>query len=123
MYRPIAIEMLDDGRLRGYSDALGLYVCWEGGRLRFFAPRTESYLRTHDEAEARAGTAEARAQEEQAARMAAQARAEEERAGRLAAQARAGTAEARAEEERASRVAAEAHLEGLEAELRRLRGE
>ena len=49
MYRPIAIEMLDDGRLRGYSDALGLYVCWEGGRLRFFDPRTESYLRSHDE--------------------------------------------------------------------------
>ena len=102
MYRPIAIEMLEDGRLRGYSDALGLYVCWEGGRLRFFDPRTEGYLRSHDEAEARA---------------------EEERAGRLAAQARAGTAEAHAEEERASRVAAEAHLEGLEAELRRLRGE
>ena len=46
-----------------------------------------------------------------------------ERAGRLAAQARAAAAEARAEEERASRVAAEVHLEGLEAELRRLRGE
>ena len=123
MYRPIAIEMLEDGRLRGYSDALGLYVCWEGGRLRFFAPRTESYLSTHDEtearaeeervsrmaaqvragtAEARAGTAEARAEEEQAARMATQARAEEERAGR---------------------VAAESRLAELESELRRLRGE
>ena len=144
IYRPIAIETLQEGMLRGYSDALGLYVCWEGGRLRFFDPRTESYLSTHDEtearaeeervsrmaaqtragtAEARAGTAEARAEEEQAARMAAQARAEEEHAGRLAAQARAGTAEAHAEEERASRVAAEAHLEGLESELRRLRGE
>ena len=130
MYRPIAIEMLDDGRLRGYSDALGLYVCWEGGRLRFFDPRTESYLSTHDEtearaeeervsrmaaqtragtAEARAGTAEARAEEEQAARMAAQARAEEERT--------------HAEEERAGRVAAESRLVELETELRRLRGE
>ena len=143
-YEPIAIETLQEGMLRGYSEALGLYVCWEGGRLRFFDPRTESYLSTHDEtearaeeervsrmaaqtragtAEARAGTAETRAEEEQAARMAAQARAEEERAGRLAAQARAAAAEARAEEERAGRVAAEAHLEGLEAELRRLRGE
>ena len=115
VYEPIVIDSMSEGRLRGYSDALGLYVCWEDGRLRFFDPRTESYLRTHDEdvtraeeehagrlaAQARAGTAEARAEEERANRMAAQARAEEERAGR---------------------VAAEAHLEGLEAELRRLRG-
>ena len=116
MYRPIAIEMLDDGRLRGYSDALGLYVCWEGGRLRFFDPRTEGYLRSHDEAEARAGTAESRAEEERVSRLAAQAHAEEERANRLAAQARAGTAEARA-------GTAEARVAELEAELRRLRGE
>ena len=114
-YEPIAIDTLQEGMLRGYSEALGLYVCWEDGRLRFFDPVTESYLRSHEEdvtraeeehagrlaAQARAGTAEARAEEERANRMAAQARAEEERAGR---------------------VAAEAHLEGLEAELRRLRG-
>ena len=102
MYRPIAIEMLEDGRLRGYSDALGLYVCWEGGRLRFFDPRTEDYLRSHDEAEARAEV-------ERTGRLATQARAEEEHSGRLAAQARA--------------AAAEAHAAELEAELRRLRGE
>ena len=101
-YEPIAMETLDDGFLRGYSEALGLYVCWEEGRLRFFDPKTESYLRSHEEAEARAGTAEARA--------------EEERAGRLAAQARAGNAEARAE-------TAEARMAELEEELRRLRGE
>ena len=94
-YEPIAIETLQEGMLRGYSVALGLYVCWEDGRLRFFDPGTESYLRSHDE--------------ERAERMATQARAEEERAGRLAAQARAAAAEARAAE--------------LEAELRRLRGE
>ena len=109
MYRPIAIEMLDDDRLRGYSDALGLYVCWEGGRLRFFDPRTEGYLRSHDEAEARAGTAEARAEEERVNRLAAQAHAEKERT--------------RAEEERSGRVAAESRLVELETELRRLRGE
>ena len=94
-YEPIAIETLQEGMLRGYSDALGLYVCWEDGRLRFFDPGTESYLRSHDE--------------ERAESMATQARAEEERTGRLAAQARAAAAEARAAE--------------LEAELRRLRGE
>ena len=123
VYEPIVIDGIGEGRLRGYSDALGLYVCWEDGRLRFFDPRTESYLRSHDEdatraeeervsrmaaqaragtAEARAGTAEARAEEEQAARMATQARAEEERAGR---------------------VAAESRLAEIELELRRLRSE
>ena len=88
--------------LRGYSDALGLYVCWENGLLRFFDPRTESYLRSHDEAEARAEV-------ERTGRLATQARAEEEHSGRLAAQARA--------------AAAEAHAAELEAELRRLHGE
>ena len=116
VYQPIAIEMLSDDRLRGYSDALGLYVCWEDGMLRFFDPGAESYLRSHDEDMARA-------EEERIARLAAQARAgtaearaEEERTGRLAAQ-------ARAEEERAARLAAESRLAEFEAELRRLRSE
>ena len=95
VYEPIAIEVLGEGRLRGYSEALGLYVCLEEGMLRFFDPGTEIYLDTHEE--------------DRAARLAAQARAEEERTGRLTAQARAAAAEARTEE--------------LEAELRRLRGE
>ena len=62
VYQPIDIEVLDDGRLRGYSEALGLYVCWEDGMLRFFDPVTDSYLRSHEEDEARARTAEARAE-------------------------------------------------------------
>ena len=32
----------------GYSTALGLYVCWEHGRLRWYDAAT-GYLRTHDE--------------------------------------------------------------------------
>ena len=83
VYQPIEIEVLGEGRLRGYSDALGLYVCWEDGMLRFFDPVSESYLDTHEE--------------ERSARLAAQARAREEEAARLAAQTRAGTAENRAE--------------------------
>ena len=116
VYEPIVIDRMGEGRLRGYSDALGLYVCWEEGRLRFFDPGAESYLHSHDEAEARA-------EEERAARMAAQARAG-------TAEARAGTAETRAEEEQAARMAAQARAETaearmaeLEAEIRRLRGE
>ena len=123
VYEPIAIDDLGDGRLRGYSDVLGLYVCWEDGRLRFFDPVTETYLRTHEDAETRA---------------------EEERTGRAAAESRAEGAEARAEQERAERLAAESRAEDaqsraniaenraetaevrvaeLESELRRLRGE
>ncbi len=53
-YRPIEIEWLDERRCLGYSGALGLYVCWEDGMLRFYDPVSQSYLRTHDEeAEAR----------------------------------------------------------------------
>ena len=64
MYEPIAIENLGDGWLCGYSDVLGLYVCWEDGRLRFFDPVTVTYLYSRaDIAENRAETAEARAAE------------------------------------------------------------
>ena len=101
VYQPIDIEALDEGHLRGYSEVLGLYVCWEEGMLRFFDPVTESYLRSHEEAEARVN-------EERASRMAAEARAREESTARGMAESRAETAEARAAE--------------LEAELRRLRG-
>ena len=101
-YQPIVNERLDQDRLRAYSEALGLYMCWESGMLRFFDPGTESYLQSHDEDTARTTSAEARAEEERAARMAAQARGKEERDGRLSAESR--------------------HAE-FEAELRRLRGE
>ena len=108
-YEPIAIDVLDEGRLRGYSEVLGLYVCWEEGMLRFFDPMTESYLRSHEEDSGRAEIAETRV-------GAAEARAQEEAEARGRAEARAGTAEIRAE-------TAEARAAELEAELRRLRGE
>ena len=70
VYEAIEIEGLGEGRFRGYSEALGLYVCWEDGMLRFFDPQTESNLLAHDEertarmvSEARAGSAEARVAE------------------------------------------------------------
>ena len=124
VYEPIAIDDLGDGRLHGYSKALGLYVCWEDGRLRFFDPVTETYLYSHEEeertgrtvAESRAYTAENRAED-------AEARVEQERAERLAAEARAEDAQSRADEERAGRMAAETRAAELEAELRRMRGE
>ncbi len=94
-YEPIVIETLGDGSLRGYSEALGLYVCWEDGELRFYDPVAEDYLPGH----------------------------EEERAGRREAELRAGRERARAERERAGRQEAESRVAELEAELRRLRGE
>ena len=69
-YEPIEVEWLDENRCRGYSAALGLYVCWEGRELRFYDPDTDSYLRTHDEEIERAET-------EAMARRAAEARAAE----------------------------------------------
>ena len=91
VYEAIEIEKLGEDRHRGYSEALGLYVCWENGMLRFFDPVAESYLGTH----------------------------EEERAGRLAEARRAEAAISHAEEERAGRLAAERRVAEMEAELRR----
>ena len=63
-------EVLDlpNGEIRGYSPALGLYLCWIEGNLRFYDPAEREYLREHYEsetqriaAEARADAAEARA--------------------------------------------------------------
>ena len=48
-YLPVPIEWLDDERCRGWSEALGLYVCWERGSLRFYDPVSRDYLLTHDE--------------------------------------------------------------------------
>ncbi len=68
-YEPIEIQWLDDVRCRGYSESLGLYVCWEDGDLRFYDPVSEDYLRDYYEADERAeaeaeraNRAEARAQ-------------------------------------------------------------
>ena len=51
VYEPMEVERLDDGVWRGYSETLGLHVCWEHGRLRFFdsITDTESYLLSHEE--------------------------------------------------------------------------
>ena len=130
VYEPIAIDDLSDGRLRGYSDVLGLYVCWEEGRLRFFDPATESYLSTHEDAETRAEqertgreAAESRAQTAESLAEGAEARAEQERAERLAAESRAEDAQSRANVAENRAETAEARAAELEAELRRLRGE
>ncbi len=59
-YAPIPIERIDEGKLRGYSDALSLYVCWEHGYLRIFDPEV-GYLLTYEEQTARTLAESARA--------------------------------------------------------------
>ena len=48
-YQPLEVEWMDEERCRGWSQTLGLYVCWERGQLRFFDPVSQEYLRTHDD--------------------------------------------------------------------------
>ena len=88
VYEPIAIEWRDAEHGRGYSEALGLFVCWEREALRFYDPAQGRYLRTLTESEA-----ERRA--EAAGRRVAEARAAVEAEARRQAEARAEAAEAR----------------------------
>ena len=60
VYEPLEVEQLGEGVWRGYSETMGLHVCWEHGSLRFFHSVTESYLLSHREEAARA-EAEAKA--------------------------------------------------------------
>ena len=74
-YQPIAIDVLPDGRLRGYSTVLNLRLEWHDGQLNFLNPETEAPIPSHeDEREARI-QAEARASTAREARIQAEARA------------------------------------------------
>ena len=44
-YRRIALTTEPDGVLKGYSWALGLWLCWRDGMLKFYNDRTGEYLR------------------------------------------------------------------------------
>ena len=106
-YQPVEIEEMEPAHLHGHSDTLGLDLCWEDGRLRWWDPATQSYLLTFDEErDMRIAEAEARA--------AAEARAD-------SAEARADSAEARTGREQEGRTAAEDRVRELEAELERHR--
>ena len=93
-YVPIRIRRIGDGILRGYSEALGLFICWDRGHLRFFDPEV-GYLLTYDEEHDRRLFEAARADAESSRADAAEtARAEAETA-RAAAETRARRLEAR----------------------------
>ena len=48
-YEPIEIQVVGDRTYRGYSEVLGLWVYWDERQLRWFDPKSEQFLRTHDE--------------------------------------------------------------------------
>ena len=51
-YLPIDITVESYGAISGYSPAIGLYICWDDGQLRFRDPLTGEYMAeiadTHD---------------------------------------------------------------------------
>ena len=120
-YEPIDIERDGDSYYWGYSDTLGLYVCWDAGKLRWYDPRTDSYLLTSDDEADRADRAEERAAREAAERQLAEERAarEEARAEQEASARR--QADERAEQEAVARRQEVERADRAEAELRRLR--
>ena len=100
-YEPIPIHEYAADMRYGYSAALGLYVCWEHGRLRWYDAAT-GYLRTHDE--------------EHNGRI-------DERGRRIVAEILQDAATRERDDERGRRIAAEILQDAAEAENRRLRDE
>ena len=47
-YQPIPLEILPDGRVRGYSRVLDLYLTWEQGGLEFYDPKTGASIASMD---------------------------------------------------------------------------
>ena len=103
-YQPIVIHETEDGGYWGHSEALGLDLCWESGRLRWYDPVGQRYLPTFDDRTAALYVETARADAEAD-------RADAERDARI-------DADARADAEQDARIAAEARVRELEGRLR-----
>lgn len=67
-YRRFEVALDAEGRPRGYSPALGLELCWETGRLRFYDPVAGEWLRTRSEERAEREQERAGREQERAAR-------------------------------------------------------
>ena len=122
-YEPIDIQVIDGLNCRGYSAVLGLWLCWEDHRLRWFDPKAEAYLRTHDEEYERAELEAYARQQAELRAILAETRADEEREFRLQETARAQHAESRADEEAHARRQEAAARQQAEAEARNLRAQ
>ena len=120
-YEPIDIQVVGERTYRGYSEVLGLWVYWDERQLRWFDPKSEQFLRTHDEeyaraeleayerqrAELRAESAETRAESAEIIAEFAEQRANQETLARQQAQTRAEQAEQRSDQEAQARQQAE----------------
>ena len=62
-YHPIPIRAISEEVLWGYSEKLGLYLCWEHGQLRWHDPASGQYLKTYTEEQTARIAAEARIRE------------------------------------------------------------
>ena len=87
-YQPIELTIEPDGVIWGYSEALGLSLCWVEGRLRLWNREQRAYLLDHAEDRARANAEASRADREAQARADADARADREAQARADADAR-----------------------------------
>ena len=104
-YRPIELTNEPDGVLKGYSDVLGLSLCWNDGDPLLYDPVADLYLEDWQDTE----TAR---QDERAARQVAEEGWQDERAARQ-------VAEEGWQNERAARQASEAEVRRLREQLRR----
>ncbi|MYC33961.1 MAG: Uma2 family endonuclease [Chloroflexi bacterium] len=62
-YQEFAIHEEPDGMIWAHSPTLGLDLCWDNGRLRFYDPETGEWLQNYAEQRQRADAAEARIRE------------------------------------------------------------
>ena len=74
-YEPIETTAEPDGILKGYSEVLELYFCWDDGEPRFFDPATGQYLESMREVWEAHQAAGSRIASEQSARQDAESRA------------------------------------------------
>ena len=65
-YQPMPLNYGPEGLIWGHSPALGLDLCWDNSRLRFYDPAAGEYLRSLAEAEAERDAAQIRAAEAEA---------------------------------------------------------
>ena len=84
-YAPIELTTEPDGVLKGYSEVMELYLCWDEGWPRFYDPATGTYLEnwrqeraalyaTRERLDATRGTLESERATHEAERVALQAR-------------------------------------------------
>ena len=111
-YEPIATETDEQGRIWGYSAALGLWLCWDAGRLRF-----HDGVRFLEDPSELAASRDA----ERTARLSAEVQRDTERTARLSAEVQRDAARDERDLERQARLAAQQERDALLAEIRRLR--